>query len=123
MKQIPQPRQKLGNIGEDLAASYLRRLGYSILDRNYKARYGEIDIIALDHDTLVFVEVKTRTNTSFGTPEEAVTPRKLAEVVKTAEYYKSTHDGLPEELRVDVIGIQLEGRSPTHINHIQNVTG
>ena len=115
--------QRLGKQGEDMATEYLRRRGYTILDRNFKARYGEIDIIALDHNILVFVEVKTREDASFGTPEEAVTPRKLREVVRTTEYYKMLHPELPDAMRVDVIGIQITGTKTTYFKHTQNVTG
>ncbi len=113
----------LGKKGEDLAANYLTKHGYRIVDRNFKGRYGELDIIALEGTVLVFVEVKTRIGRSFGTPEEAVTPWKLAEVVKTAQYYKLLHPELPESLRVDVIGIELDSSEDLiYFNHIQNVT-
>ncbi len=100
-------RSKVGYVGEGIAANFLRKKGYRILERNFKARYGEIDIIAIDKDTLVFVEVKTRTGTQFGTPEEAITPWKLREVAKTAEFYASLHPELPQGLRIDVVGIVL----------------
>ncbi len=117
-------RQLLGKKGEQLAAQYLQKHGFRIIDRNFKARYGEIDIIALEGKTLVFIEVKTRTDRSFGMPEEAVTSRKLSEVVKTAQYYKLLHPELPESLRVDVIGIELDGTETLkYFNHIRNVTG
>ena len=116
-------RQSLGKLGEDTATGYLRREGYRILQRNFKARYGEIDIICVKDDTLVFVEVKTRIGEAFGKPEESVTPRKLHEVVKTAEFYKMQHTELPSSLRIDVIGIQFDDSdSPTYFNHILNVT-
>jgi len=120
MKQTS--NQRSGKLGEDIATDYLRKGGYSILDRNFRAGYGEIDIIALKKNILVFVEVKTRSDTSFGTPEEAVTPRKLREVVQTAEYFKMLHTDLPEAMRVDVIGIQLTGKKITYFKHTQNVT-
>jgi putative endonuclease len=116
-------RQKLGKTGESLASSYLQRQGYRIIQRNFKARYGEIDIICVKEETLVFVEVKTRIGHAFGTPEEAVTPKKLREVIKTAEYYKLAHDQLPDALRIDVIGIELsESEEIIYFNHIQSVT-
>lgn len=114
--------QSIGRAGEDLAVTYLRKHGYKILSRNFKARYGEIDIVAIHSGTLVFVEVKTRADDSFGTPEEAVTPRKLREVIQTAQYFKSLHNGLPDLQRIDVIGIRMTGNSVTSLNHVQNVT-
>lgn len=115
-------RQQLGKQGENLAVSYLTKHGYRILQRNFKVRYGEIDIIALYDHTLIFVEVKTREDTSFGAPEEAVTPRKLREVVRTAQFFKSLHPELPESMRIDVIAILLEGNSIRRLEHIPNVT-
>ncbi len=113
----------IGRLGEDIAVKYLQRSGYTILARNFKARYGELDIIALHNNTLIFVEVKTRIGNAFGTPEEAVTPRKLAEVVQTAQFYKNTHDDLPDAMRVDVIGIQLDrNNNVTYFNHLTSVT-
>ena len=116
-------RQSLGKLGELVAARYLTRQGYRLIERNFKARYGELDIICTKDDTLVFVEVKTRIGEEFGKPEESVTPRKLREVVKTAQYYKLLHEELPESMRIDVIGIQFDDSdTPSYFNHIQNVT-
>lgn len=119
----PHHKQLLGKTGENFAASYLQRHGFKILERNFKARYGEIDIIALDGDILVFVEVKTRLDEMFGKPEEAVTPWKLHEVVKTAQYYKLLRPELPDAMRIDVIGIELDlDGTLKYFNHIPNVT-
>ncbi len=117
-------KQLLGKKGEQLAADYLTKHGFHIIDRNFKARYGELDIIALEGTALVFIEVKTRIGREFGLPEEAVTPRKLAEVIKTGQYYKLLHPELPESLRIDVIGIELfSDETVKYFNHIKNVTG
>lgn len=80
-------RQALGCSGEDAACAELRRRGYSILARRYRTRAGEIDIVARDGRTLVFVEVKTRSGPAFGSGLEAVTPRKQAQVRKMAVDY------------------------------------
>ena len=121
---LPLHKQKLGKLGEGLAATYLQKHGFRIIERNFKARYGELDIICIQDQTLVFVEVKTRVGHAFGTPEEAVTPWKLREVVKTAEYFVLTHKGLPESERIDVIGIELdEGDGIVSFKHLVNVTG
>jgi putative endonuclease len=119
----PQHQQLLGKTGEDLAVSYLLSHGYSLVERNFKARYGEIDIICTKDNTLVFVEVKTRIGNRFGTPEEAVTSKKLHEVIKTAEYYKLTHKNVPDALRIDVVAIDMNGNQQmTRLNHIESVT-
>lgn len=117
-------KKLLGNTGESIASNYLTRQGYRIISRNFKARYGEIDIICVHADTLVFIEVKTRQGREFGLPEEAVTPKKLREVVQTADFFVSTHQNLPEAFRIDVIGIELdEEEKVVYFNHIENVTG
>lgn len=116
-------RRRLGKVGEDFAAEYLTKHGYHLVERNFKGRYGELDIIAVANETLVFIEVKTRVGREFGLPEEAVTPKKLHEVVSTAQYYKLLHPELPEVLRIDVIGIELHpDESLKYFNHIKNVT-
>ncbi len=119
----PLHRQLLGKTGEDYATSYLRKKGYSILDRNFKATYGEIDIIARIGDILVFIEVKTRIGRDFGLPEESVTPRKLREIIKTSQYYVLKHPNFPDAQRIDVIGIEYDvSGKVVYLNHIQNVT-
>jgi putative endonuclease len=124
LPNLPTPRQKLGKTGEDLALSYLQRHGFSIVERNFKIHYGELDIVCFKDNTLVIVEVKTRIGNSYGTPEESVTPRKLKEVIKTAEFFKSQHPELPESMRIDIVGIVLNiDHSVRTINHTVNVTG
>jgi putative endonuclease len=124
MKQLdPKYKNNLGIFGEDFASSYLQGKGYTIIGRNFKARYGEIDIIAMKDNILVFVEVKTRTGTQFGLPEEAVTKRKIHEVVETAQYYCLLHPDVPKAQRIDVIAILLShDRSVMDIKHIENIT-
>jgi putative endonuclease len=117
-------RQQLGKSGEYKAASYLQKSGYRIIATNFKARYGEIDIIAVYKNVLVFFEVKARTGNRYGTPEESVTPRKLREVIQTAEFFKQLHPELPDAMRIDVIGLDIDDNgSVTDLRHTQNVTG
>jgi putative endonuclease len=98
-----------GDLGEDYAAKLLKSHNYRILARNYKTKFGEIDIVAEDAGgTLVFIEVKTRWSRKFGKPEEAVTPRKLAKIRKAGEYFTLTHPNLPKRLRIDVVAIYVE---------------
>jgi len=107
---VPQKRETrlLGNKAEDFAVSFITSKGYKVLVRNFHSRFGEIDIIAVDNDTLVFVEVKARWSNKFGTPEEAVTQGKLWKIQKTGEYYSKIHPELPKKLRVDVVAIQID---------------
>ncbi len=114
----------LGRLGEDLAAKHLKSKGFKILQRNFQNRTGEIDLIAQENDTLVFVEVKTRFSEKYGAVEEAITPWKLKSVVKTAEFYKSLHPELPEGMRIDAVLIQLSPAGEVQrLNHIKNISG
>ena len=100
-------RQGLGRTGERLAAEKLESCGYRLLQRNFRCRYGEIDIVAEDGDDLVFIEVKTRRGDSYGRPEEAITVRKRHRLVKVATYYIGLHAGTERSWRIDVVAIQL----------------
>ena len=103
--------QQRGSAGEDAATKYLTGLGYLILDRNFKTRFGEIDIVARDLKTNVFVEVKRRESTAHGRAEDFVSPSKMRKVVRAARIYAAKH-GLSESLtRFDVVAIDvIDGR-------------
>ena len=98
-------RQIIGAWGEDQAASFLLENGLQIVGRNYRTPDGEIDLIALEGNTVVFVEVKTRTNMNFGFPEESVTEEKLDHLSGAAEEYLAGHLEF-EDWRIDVVSIQ-----------------
>lgn len=100
-------RREIGNTGEDYAVNLLIDKGYKVIERNFRSRFGEIDIIAIHKDTLVFVEVKTRTSKKYGKPEEAVTPQKLNHIIKTSDYYCSTHNKLPKKKRIEVVALEF----------------
>lgn len=100
-------RQGLGRTGERLAAEELTRQGYTIIERNFRCRHGEIDLIAEDANDLIFVEVKTRRGTAYGLPEEAVTPRKQQKIVQVATHYLDLHDCSERSWRIDVVAVQL----------------
>jgi len=100
----------LGRLGERLAAEKLLALGYSILERNFRCRYGEIDLVAEQAQDLVFVEVKTRRGTAYGLPEEAVTTRKQRKIVEVALHYIDIHACSERSWRVDVVAVQLSIR-------------
>lgn len=108
MLQKSQNNKPFGQKGEDLAVQLLTKNGYKIIDRNFRSRFGEIDIVATHDDTLVFVEVKSRQSLRFGLPQEAVTPQKIYKIKKTGEYYSLIHSDLPKKLRVDVVAIVIE---------------
>ena len=102
----------LGRRGENLAASHLRDRGWEILERNYRTRLGEIDLVCRDRDTIVFVEVKTRTSAGFARPDESVTHRKQAKLRRLVEEYLVTHRLESSDFRLDVLGVTLGSRRP-----------
>ena len=100
-------RQGLGRTGERLAAAQLEQSGYTILERNFRCRYGEIDLVAEHEADLVFIEVKTRRGMSHGLPEEAVNYRKQQKIIQVSQYYLFQHDYALRDWRVDVVAVQL----------------
>ena len=115
---------KTARIGEDFAASFLRKKGYKIIERNFRKGYGEIDIVTLKNKTLIFVEVKTRISSNFGSPFEAITPWKLKSLVKTAQFYKSLNPALPQSLRIDAVSVKLShDNSVEKIELLENISG
>ncbi|OBA58300.1 YraN family protein [Mycobacterium sp. 1100029.7] len=119
-------RIELGARGEALAVEFLKRLGLRILDRNWRCRYGELDVIAADDTTrtVVFVEVKTRTGDGYGGLADAVTPRKVRRLRLLAGLWLAAHDGRWAAVRIDVIGVRMgrgySSRTP-EISHLQGV--
>jgi putative endonuclease len=97
--------QRSGSIGEDAAARFLTRLGYEILGRNFKTRFGEVDIIARDGGTIVYVEVKRRESAHHGSAAEFVDPSKRARVAGAARIYAAKHHLSESSTRFDVIAI------------------
>lgn len=103
-------KRGLGNLGENLAADYLQKHGYTIRERNYRVpRLGEIDIVAEDAGCLVYVEVRTRRGRGYGTPEESITVAKKLRLVELAMSYRQSHDGLdlPADERIDVVAVEM----------------
>lgn len=97
----------LGQTGETLAAEKLATLGYALVTRNYRCPHGEIDLIAQHGAIWVFVEVKTRRGSSHGSPEEAVTPRKQAHLIASAQHYLQTNNLENAAWRIDVVAVEL----------------
>lgn len=96
-----------GRLGEQLAEKFLKKQGYRLVAKNYKTRYGEIDIIGYDGDVLVFIEVKARATSFFGLPEEAVNFTKQNKIIRVALYYLNQHHLTEATWRVDVVGVEL----------------
>ena len=111
------PKRKLGQKGEQLAKKHLQSKGYLFIAANFHTRFGEIDLIFQDGDQLVFVEVKTRSTTDKGLPEEAITPRKISHLKKAIDFFYLENPELPRYARIDAVSITKD-----HIKHIQNIS-
>ena len=119
---MPHQRQVFGQRGEAQARDFLIGLGYTVVAENWHAgRYGELDLVALDGGTLVFVEVKTRRGTGFGRPEEAVNAAKQAKLRLAAEAFRLAHPHLPQEFRFDVVAISGSVGSAAQVDHFRGV--
>ncbi|MBA2698019.1 MAG: YraN family protein [Nocardioidaceae bacterium] len=116
-------RKALGDFGERLAARRLNETGYSLLDRNWRCRDGEIDIVALDGDVLVVCEVKTRSTVAFGTPLEAIDPVKAARLHRLGGRWLHAHPQFRpvSRIRVDVIAILRRRRGAADVEHLVGV--
>jgi len=123
----------VGKKGEEIALHFLKKKGYTIVETNFRKNYGEVDIIAIDQgkggkgksevNTLVFIEVKTRTSDQFGDPVESITPWKIKSLKKTGQLYKMYHPKFPDSLRIDAVLVKLlENGEVESIEHLQSIT-
>lgn len=112
-----------GRDGESVAAQYLENLGYRIVERNFRLRTGEIDLIARFGDTIIFIEVKTRHSAKYGQPSEAVTWQKQGKILRTATAYLVRRGWMNSLCRVDVIEILYKKDGTYKLNHIINAFG
>ena len=114
-------RQEVGKLGEKAARKFLKKRGYRIHETGFRCRHGEIDVIAQQKDYLVFVEVRTKSNLEFGTPEESITRIKKEKLIASALTYTTTHQNLPSLWRIDVVAIELDDKGKTkRIELIEN---
>ena len=111
-------KKLLGRVGEKKAGEFLKKKGYKILETNYKTHVGEIDLIATDGETVVFVEVKTRINDDYGAPSQAVNAKKQEKYYKVATEYLVRNKKMDSQCRFDVVEIENG-----EINHILNAFG
>lgn len=108
-------RHETGRIGEDISVKYLEQIGYTIIERNFECKQGEIDIIAKDKNEYVFIEVKTRSSVSYGKPKEAVDTTKKKHIYRSAEYYVYLKHLENEPVRIDVIEVyKKQGKFTVH---------
>lgn len=115
-----QSMQTLGKSGEEIAHHYLIKKKYRIIARNFRFFRGEIDIIAYDKKTLVFIEVKTRKSKAFGLPEEAVTLRKQQQIRRIAQGFMAKNNLKDAECRFDVVSLSFKDNGKHEISHIKN---
>lgn len=114
-------RIELGRWGEQLAASHLESLGYKVLERNWRCRRGEIDLVASAGEVLVFVEVKTRRGRDHGTPEEALTTAKVRRLLELSQRYLLEHDLENVDWRVDMVAVELNQQGElVRCEHVPN---
>lgn len=113
--------KKLGDQGEALAKKFFKRLGYKIIAQNFRTRLGEIDLIASDKKCLVFVEVKTRTSSAFGWPEEAVTQTKKRHLATAANIYLQQNKIFDQPFRCDILSIDFSSGPKPEIVHYKNI--
>jgi putative endonuclease len=113
-------RQRLGKSGEETVAKYLETKGYKILIKNYRCKLGEIDIIAMDGQVLVFIEVKTRSGLCYGSPAMAVDRRKQQQISRAAQYYLAEQNLFDSPARFDVVSVLCDRTKHKKIEHINN---
>lgn len=102
-------RKNLGDSGERVAALFLRQCGYEILERNYRTRVGELDLVARDRDGIVFVEVRTRRGNAYGAPEETLTSKKRGKLVAMALHFLAANQEYADcAWRIDLVAIELD---------------
>ncbi|MDQ1288574.1 MAG: putative endonuclease [Actinomycetota bacterium] len=113
--------EAVGRYGEDLAVRYLEQRAFTVLARRWRCRRGEIDIVAVDDGCLVVVEVKTRRSLTAGTPEEAVTPAKIARLRLLTGLWLGQQQGSWPAVRIDVVTVLLPRSGAARITHLQGV--
>ena len=113
---------KIGQLGEAIAKRYLQKKGYRIIEKNYRTKYAEIDLVTYDKGILVFIEVRTKMDEQFGSPEESINREKIKRLIKNAEAYVARKK-YAKEYRIDAFCIVLgEKKSPVRISHYKNIT-
>lgn len=115
--------KNIGALGEKLAAEFLKKKGYKIIDKNYNTRYGEIDIVATKDNCVAFIEVKTRTSHKFGYPEQAIDYYKLQHFQNAVQAYLTTNNVGEKEISLDAVSVEVDmGRRTAKIRHLENIS-
>lgn len=121
MTTTAQARQALGAYGEDVAARHLTGLGMTVLERNWRCRDGEVDLVLRDGATLVICEVKTRTSLVAGTPHEAITDAKLDRLKRLGERWARARGIRPDGIRIDLVAVVRPRRGPAVVDHVRGL--
>ena len=117
-------RKQIGNLGEQLARQYLQDRGYEIMGAGVRTKFGELDLVAREGETIVFIEVKTRRGEEHGTPEEAIDAHKQAHLRACAHAYLSEKNLLAASFRIDAIAIELnEATRKARLRHLKHAVG
>jgi putative endonuclease len=115
-------QKKIGNKGEEIAADHLQDKGYQLLDYNFTTRFGELDLVALDSGSIVFIEVKTRTSVSYGMPEASITSAKIEKIQNAGLLWLQAHPDAPDDWRIDAIAILIDDQDNIlDIQHFINI--
>ncbi|MFH1061911.1 MAG: YraN family protein [Candidatus Omnitrophota bacterium] len=113
---------KTGLIGESIAKKFLQKKGYEIIEQNFRTKYSEMDLVVKKKDVLVFVEVRTKTNELFGSPEETINKNKINRLIRSAEAYAACNN-YSGKMRIDAICIVLNpDDTPKRIAHYESIT-
>jgi putative endonuclease len=112
----------VGRIGENAAADYLKKKGYKIIERNHRTRWFEIDIVAFKKNKLIFVEVRAKNGTEFGSPEDTIDYKKLGKIIKAAQGYIAFRAPRVEMYQIDAVCVVLDGSEIERISHYENIT-
>lgn len=114
-------RQAMGRYGEDVAERHLVAQGMVVLDRNWRCRAGELDLVLREGPTLVVAEVKTRYDDAFGTPHQAITAAKAARLQRLALRWVEEHGLRPREIRIDLVAVRRPRRGPARVEHVRGI--
>jgi putative endonuclease len=116
-------QKKIGNLGEAIASEFLQAKGYQYLEQHFTTRFGELDLVMQEGDTIVFVEVKTRTSDTFGLPEVSVTQEKIEKLQKSALLWLQANPEAPDDWRLDVVAVLLDRQKTIRdIHHFINIS-
>ena len=117
-------RMRLGEQGERMASNHLLNQGYTILEKNYRCRHGEVDIVAQQGAEVVFTEVRTRRSVQFGTPQESITKTKAKHLIATSQHYLERHSLTDIDWRIDLVSINWpQGSAEPGIEHLEYAVG